>query len=120
MAKDDYQVLAYKILMYAYACSKRRIFFEQKVYDKTIGKDKINEEYLTDVYQMLSNEGLITGVRTISAWGNDKIMLSNEADIRITAEGIRYLEENSTMQKVKQLLIDKFDLIAGLIRMMDA
>lgn len=120
MAKDDYHVLVYKILTYVYACTKRKIAFRQEVYDKTIGKGKVNEEYLTEVYHMLAKEGLVTGVSVTEAWGRDLILLSEESDMRITEEGIRYLQENDIMQKVKQLLLDKVDIFAGLIRIMEA
>ena len=115
MAKDDYDVVVYKILLYLYACMKRTISFDQDVYNATIEKDKISPEYLTDIYRMMQTEGLIEGVVYIKAWGRDKIMISKEKDISITATGIRYLKENGSMNKVKEFLLDNVGMVANLI-----
>ena len=118
MAKDDYYVVVYKILLYLYACLKRTILFDQDTYDTAIGKESINPEYLSDIYVMMQNEGLIEGVKYKTAWGGNKIFLSSERDISITPSGIEYLSENSTMAKVKDFLLKKVGIIADLITIM--
>jgi hypothetical protein len=115
MAKDNYSVLVYKILLYLYACTQRKIVFDQQVYDKAIGKEHLNDGYIENVYRMMQDEGLIEGFVFTNPWGAAIVELSDEQDLRITAAGIRYLEENSTMQKVKKFLIGKVDLEAELI-----
>lgn len=115
MAKDDYDVLAYEILLYYYAVLKRKIVFKDETFHALISKAEIPDEYLTDILRMLQNEGLLEGVRTVKAWGNEMILSSNLSDIRITAAGIRYLGENSRMKKIGETLSVVPGLISSLI-----
>lgn len=39
MAKDDYDVIVYKILVYLYAFMKRKITFEEDVFQATVKKE---------------------------------------------------------------------------------
>lgn len=115
MAKDDYYVIVYKILLYLYACLKRKIIFDSKTYSHAIGKDSINPDYLTDIYIMMSEEGYISGVKTTEAWGDISILLSYEKDLKITPKGIEYLQDNNRMHKIGKMLIDSVDTVASLI-----
>lgn len=115
MAKDDYNVIVYKILLYFYAILKRKISFRDETFQAAISKADIQDEYLTDVLQMMNDENLITGVRTVKAWGNERIMISKKSNISITAQGIRYLEENSKMKKIGEQLTSIPGLISSLI-----
>ncbi len=49
MAKDDYDTIVYKILLYLYACLKRKIVFDRTTFFKAIDKDAICDEYLADI-----------------------------------------------------------------------
>lgn len=115
MAKDDYDVLVYKILTYLYACMKRKVLFTQKGFAHAVQKDKIDEDYLTDVLRMMQGEGLIEGLTFVRAWGQVYILASGMENASITPAGIHYLKENATSQKVKQVLLDAIDPIASLI-----
>lgn len=115
MAKDDYDVIVYKILLYFYGCLKRTIRFERIVFFKAIDKDNLNEEYLTDILLMMQDSGLIRGVETVNAWGRDSILISDYKDIRITPEGIGYLHDNSRMEKAKKAIQEMLDITASLI-----
>lgn len=117
MAKDDYYVIAYKILVYLYACLKRRIIFNREAFYKAIGKDHINEEYLTDVYRMMTKEGLIKGLSFTKAWGDVYVLSTDEERARITPQGIQYLQDNSKMKSVGKALTDNLDIIASLIKL---
>lgn len=114
MAKDDYYVIVYKILVYLYAEFKGKEIFEQIRYDKAIGKKNIDEEYLYRVYMMMSDEGYIGTLTSITAWGNDIIPLFDEKDLKITAKGIDYLEQNDRMKAVGKFMAEKVDTIAKL------
>lgn len=111
MAKDDYDVIVYKILLYYYAVMKRKIAYEEETLQAVISKADIQDEYLTDILRMMQNEGLIEGAVIRKAWGNDYILCSDKADIRITAAGIRYLKENATMKQIT----DKLKEIPGMV-----
>ena len=114
MAKDDYFVLAYRILLYYYGCFKRKFVFDTKAFLRAVGED-IDADYLTNVLEMLcENEYLKGGVFT-SAWGHILIMASDYSDLAITQKGIEYLSENSKMQKAKKFLIENAKDIAELI-----
>ena len=70
MAKDDYDVIVYKMLLYLYGCMKRVISFNQAVFDKSIKREELNEGYFTDILRMMQKEGLVDGVNTVKPWGN--------------------------------------------------
>ena len=118
MEKDDYDVIVYKVLLYYYACLKRQIFFDKAVFFQMIDKDNINDEYFTDILLMMQDDGLIKGIRVTKAWGGDSILLSDLDEIKITTDGIHYLKENSTMNKVKNVLLKTVDMTSKLIGIM--
>lgn len=100
MAKDDYAVIVYYLLSYLYCCLKHgeqpdAQYLGLKEYPATI-----NEQYLTFIYGELLRKGYITGVIVgdvaILGKGRVKVLKSYE-DAQITADGIEYLQQNSTM-----------------------
>ena len=115
MAKNDYDVIVYKILLYLYAVLKREIVFRKDTFDELISKADISNEYLADILRMMQDEGLIEGALIIRAWGGDSIIAGDMTRIRITAAGIRYLKDNSKMQKIREALVEIPGLAATLI-----
>lgn len=115
MAKDDYDVIVFKILLYYYGCLKHNIKFEQVIFEKTIGLKDISEGYFNQILKMMKDENLIDGIFFTKAWGNIYIPISNLSDVVITADGIHYLKENSAMQKAKDYIKEGVDLAAKLI-----
>lgn len=114
MAKDDYDVIVYRVLTYQYACLKRKIVFDDVTFQAMVRKGVESDEYFTAVLKMMQDEGLITGAAIVRAWGNEYILASDLRDLEITADGIHYLQENSTMHKVGAFLRDAADGIAKL------
>lgn len=114
MAKDDYDVIVYKVLVYYYACFKQKIIFEEEVFKHTVSKDIEKEEYLIKILLLMQTEGLITGLSFTKAWGGDYILINDLADAEITAEGIHYLKDNSKMKAIGESLKEAVDLIAKL------
>ena len=99
MAKDDYFVIAYKLLSILYASLKS---------GKTISNDQLKKlsdgipvEYWEYILKSLNDEGYVTGVVPISSLSGDSVKVNN---IQITPKGIEYLQDNSKMQKVKDFL----------------
>jgi len=99
MAKDDYFVIAYKLLTILYVSLKN---------GKTISNDQLKKlsegipfEYWEYILKTLSEEGYIVGVVPISSLSGESIKINN---IQITPKGIEYLQDNSKMQKVKDFL----------------
>ena len=114
MAKDDYEVIAYRILVYLYACAKRKIIFKPETFQAAVSKNVESTEYLCFVLRTMQKEGLIDGVAFMKAWGGDYILVSDLRDADITADGIRYLKENSNMKKIGETLKESVDIIAKL------
>jgi hypothetical protein len=110
MAKNDYYVIAYKILHYLYEAMKSG---EQPDRDM-ISPDAlgINNAYWANVMQILIEEGYVTGATVLNAVGSCKgIKLT---DLRITLAGIDYLEDNSKINKAKEFLKEVKSIIPGL------
>ena len=100
MAKNDYFVIAYRILKYLY-----ETFQTGETPDLCVfGADAlgINESYWCNVMESLSLEGYIRGVVIAPRLGNSKGM--QLIDLKITQKGIEYLQENSMMSKAKNVL----------------
>lgn len=60
---------------------------------------------------MAEKEGFVEGMQFRKAWGGDKIPLNETNELEITAAGIRYLEENSTMKRIGAALKEAVDTI---------
>lgn len=114
MAKDDYDVIIYKILVYLYACLKRKILFEKTTFDAAVKKDVENDVYFAEILKMMQEEGLIEGLTFADMWGGDVVLANEIKDAKITAKGIHYLEENALMAKVGEKLKNSVDTIAKL------
>lgn len=115
MAKDDYDVVVFKILLYYYAVFKGTILFNEAEFKRAIKYDSFTDGYLERILKLMSEENLINGVHVSKAWGNQYMMLNNLSDIEITAVGIHYLKENSRMETVKKYLLDHIEMITSLI-----
>lgn len=110
MAKDDYFVLAYRILKYLYECFKAGERADTDMFGPAaLG---INNGYWVNLLESLYNEGYITGVEFPSAVGS--IRGAKIYDARITQKGIEFLEDNSRMKKAAEFLRAVKDTIPGL------
>lgn len=69
IAKDDYDVVVFKLLVYFYACLKRVTVFKQAEFDLITKKAGVDERYLLDILRMMQDEGLIEGLAFTKAWG---------------------------------------------------
>lgn len=120
MAKDDYSVIVLKILGYLYGCLKEAIKPNNEtlspycVLFRVKGK-AINEPYWNEVLYMMTQEGLIEGLGFQGAWGPGRICFSDMEDCRITPKGIQHLEENSSMRKAWQVLLDTKDIMVSML-----
>ena len=114
MAKDDYDVIVYRILVYLYACFKGKILFEGATFREAVRKNVESDEYFARVLRLMLSESLISGLVVTKAWGQTYLIASDLRDMEITAEGIHYLKENSTMQRVGRTLKETSDIIADL------
>lgn len=121
MAKDDYSVIVLKILGYLYGCLKEAVkpnneaLSPYSVLFRVKGK-AINEPYWNEILYMMTQEGLIEGLCFQGAWGPSRICFSDMENCRITPKGIHYLEENSSMKKAWQVLLDTKDIMVSMLK----
>ena len=117
MAKDDFFVVSYKILLYYYACLKRTRVFDKNEFDRMIGAEGINEDYLLDIFIMLYDNGYLSGVNPMRAFGGELAHINSPDKYKITLKGIEYLQENSMMSKTRDMLLKTASPIASLIKL---
>ena len=104
MAKDDYHVIAGKILVYLY-CRLKGKTDKPVEYLSSNSKDfPISEEYFQYVLRELQKHGYIEGLITVGTWGGEVLNLGISEDVYITPEGIDYLRENSGIKKALELI----------------
>ena len=110
MAKNDYFVLAYRILKYLYACFMAGEPADLSMY----GPDAlgINNGYWVNMLESLSREGYIIGVDFPTAIGT--IRSAKCSDVRITQAGIVFLQENSQIAKAADFLRTIKETVPGL------
>lgn len=110
MAKDDYFVITYRILVYLYECFKRGDTPDLDLFGPEALR--INNGYWGNVMESLFSEGYIKGITVLPRMGGGfgiKIL-----DLRITQKGIEFLEDNSKMAKAKDFLKTLKESIPGL------
>lgn len=98
MAKDDYDVIVFKILTYLYR--KLKDGYEDDTYLFPLTDDfPINRDYFISVFEDLEDKKYIKNLVITKAWGGD-IVSFNLSGLKITGEGIAYLRDNSRMKKL--------------------
>lgn len=109
MAKDDYYVIAYKILAYLYSQLKKgeKIDPDMLMYDG--GLFQINRSYWVYIIVNLLEQGYIKGIQNPNA-GNGHYIREQLPDCEITPKGIDYLCDNNLMEKAKRFLKDIKDI----------
>lgn len=118
MAKDDYDVLVYKILLYLYAVFKRKKVFDEEEFKEALKVKEISEEYLINILNSMQEENLIKGLSFINPWGGEVLLSNDYSCMKIKADGIHYLSENGKMKKVRDFLLENADIFASLIKIL--
>ena len=110
MARDDYFVIAYRILSYLYECFKMGERPDTDMFGPaTLG---INNGYWVNVMESLFNEGYIIGLTFRTPIGG--VSGVKICDLRITQKGIEFLQENSLMAKARDFLKTMKETIPGM------
>lgn len=111
MAKDDMEVIMYKILKYLYECLKAGreasitdVAWRCRLFD-------ITRPYWLAIMQELIDYGYVSGIQYIGAKDMEQIL--ETGTFRITKAGREYLLQNSMMQKIKELLGEPFEILLG-------
>jgi len=112
MSKDDYYVIAYKILAYLYACLKQGESLDLEYL--TAESFKINLDYWTYILEHLSKSVYIEGVTFVSILGKGNKGIKITPSTRITPLGIAFLHENNMMNRAKDFLKSIKDIMPNL------
>ena len=110
MAKDDFDVLTFKVLAYLYKKIKTGIADDSYLNPLT-DAFPINEEYFYMILEELSEKGYVKDLKLIKAWGGDVVMCDT-SKMRITGDGIAYLRDNSRMTKMVHILKEAKDIMS--------
>jgi len=110
MAKDDYFVIMYRILVYLYACDKEGSEFNPKAI--SFERMGIPESYWTNVIEDMLDHKYLKGATIEEFCGGAKLVEWDRP--RITQEGVEFISENSNMAKAKKVLKELKETIPGL------
>lgn len=113
MAKDDINVIMYKILKYLYECKKAGIrpSEEDIVYNSKLLN--IPRLYWEDVILELGEKGFINGIQKITT--KDGIIVTFGERFGISIDGMKYVDENAMMAKVEEELGSAFKTVLNTI-----
>jgi hypothetical protein len=102
MSKDDYFVIACKVLCYLYDCLKSGKPVDVNFLSNKNKTFAVNDSYWDYIISTMAEEGYIKNVRICEM--DDSLLVSYDKDIKITPAGIEYLHENSMMKKALKVL----------------
>lgn len=114
MAKNDYHVLAFRILAYLYACLKEGEQPDAEYLKYGTDKFPIGEAYWYYILTNLYTDGYISGVALIPILGRADKGVRLLPNLCITPKGIEYLQENSTMSKAREFLKSIKEIVPGI------
>lgn len=108
MAKDDYFVIAYRLLKYLYDCVKKGKAPNTEALCAEFFS--INEEYWQYILRTLYEDGYISGIFINKTLGAAPYAMGLNK-MEITPKGILYLEENSVFQKIRGAVKDIAEIL---------
>lgn len=114
MAKDDYYVIAYRILVYLYACLKEGSPPDFDYLKPDSNDFQVTPSYWEYIIRHLYLEGYLEGVKLIPITGRENPGIKVESNFMITPKGIDFLQNNSAMSKAKEFLKTLKESIPGL------
>ena len=109
MPKNDYFVMAYKLLKYLYECLKSGTHPNINLITAESKFFPIGNEYFAYLIENLVNEGYIRNIKV--ARYDDEISIFITENIQITPKEIEYLQENSMMKKMAKAITNIAELI---------
>ena len=109
MAKDDMEVVMYKILRYLYECMKKDVEPNLQKYGWASELINIPKQYWLKIIKILVDEGFVTGFNIIVA--KDVTQIETNPPIEITFKGREFLRDNSGMQKAKEFCGEAFEML---------
>ena len=113
MPKDDYYVIAYRLLAYMYECLKSGEAPNREYIKYGSDAFPISEIYWSYIMSHLYLDDYIEGILLIPVIGRDEKGIKITPEFNITPKGIEYLQSNSTMQRVRNALKELKEIIPG-------
>ena len=114
MSKNDYHVLAYRLLSYLYACLKDGMQPDMEYLQYNTKDFPIGEEYWYYLLCNLLASGYIRGAEIVQMPRITQPRVKVTTVLQITPEGIEYLAENSMMKKAVSFLRSIKESVPGL------
>lgn len=106
MAHDDFSVIAYKVLAYAYRCIRDGVTPSWSKAGEVAG---CNPLYFVTVVTSLMRSGYLAEAKPYRDANGD--LIGWGGDLSVTLEGTVYLEENSKMAEVRGFLGKAFESV---------
>lgn len=113
MAKDDYYVIAYKILAYLYKCLKDGNLPDLCYLTPGTDRFPVKASYWHYIMQHLYEDGYIEGVMVTTFVGSPVPDVRPTDGIMITPLGIEFLQNNSAMSRARDFLKAVKDMVPG-------
>lgn len=114
MKKDDYFVIVYRILAYLYECLKKGEKPSAEYLEHGTEAFPVNQIYWSCIVRSLQERGYIKGVHIIPVVGADDGVVEITPSVHITMEGVVFLQENSTFERVKKFLKEIKEIVPGI------
>lgn len=114
MAKDDYYVIAYRILAYLYACLKAGEEADISYIAAQSDAINISQNYWEYIIRHLYEDGYIEGITLLPVTGRETKAVRVNQNVMITPRGIDFFQNNSAMSKAKEFLKTLKETIPGL------
>ena len=113
MARDDYFVIAYRILAYLYVCLKSGEKPDISYVSANSEALQISQNYWEYIIRHLYEDGNLEGVSLMPVVGRGSPGIRMN-EIMITPKGIDFLQNNSSMAKAKNFLKTLKEIVPGL------
>lgn len=114
MAKNDYYVIAYRILAYLYECLKQGETPSLEYLRPGTDDFPIPKQYWEYVLRHLLEDGYLEGAVEVPVIGQSVCSVKLMSRVMVTPKGIDFLQNNSAMSKAKDFLKSLKETIPGL------
>ena len=104
MAKDDYQVIVFRILKYLYQQLKKGKPVDAEMLRHDSKTCKVNEIYWRYIITSMQEEGLIRGLEIGKDQADAEPLVGQLGNVQITPKGIEMLSDSGMAEKVDNLL----------------
>lgn len=99
MSKDDFEVVACKVLSYLYACLKAGAVPSEA---KALEVSRVGEVYFYAVLSSLQSKGLVEPIRELRDMNGDVVAIAGT--LSITMDRAAYLKDDGAMRRVGRFL----------------